>query len=265
MKLIPFALLIATLSGCDSGPNLAELCSQHPNICNEFTEDSWCKRERIAVGFKNLAVLQEPGDKHKFDLLVAYENYAKCMDFASQIEHIKLKEKRTFRIDNAIKAKNRIQQLSDETVNTENPDLLFYHWSRYLDKEALAKFLKLEGTGALETPLAQFNLATYYTKRDPKKTLTLLFHALELYKQDDDINIEIFKSISTIFDERNEPKKAYIWLKMIQLYSPDDEETSIKVREEYIKTHALDSAYLDKIAVVTLDKIIDGNFKSPRI
>ena len=36
----------------------------------------------------------------------------------------------------------------------------------------------MEGSAALETPESQFNLATYYIKRDPDKTLDLLFHAL---------------------------------------------------------------------------------------
>jgi len=257
-------LPVLLIAGCDTGPNLAQMCEQHPEICQEFKEDSWCKRERIDVGFKNVALKEKASDLHKYHLLVAYENYAACMNHASKIEHIKLKEKRTLRVDNYMKAKGRIEALSKETKSSEHPELLYYHWTRYLNKQALEKFLKMEGSGMLETPSSQFNLATYYAKRDPNKTLSLLFHALELYQPGDEINTEIFKSISTIFEDKKEYKQAYIWLKILQLYMPDDETINEKALASYIKKFALDAPFLNKVAEATLDKIQSGSFKSPR-
>ena len=257
-------LFFLLLAGCDTGPNLAKMCEQHQEICNEFNEDSWCKRERIAVGFKNVALKENASDLNKYHLLVAYENYAACMNHASKIEHIKLKEKRTLRIDNYMKAKGKIEALSKETVTSEHPELLYYHWTRHLNKEALAKFLKMEGSGVLETPSSQFNLATYYAKRDPNKTLSLLFHALELYRPNEEVNTEIFKSISTIFEDKKEYKQAYIWLKVLQLHTPDDETINDKTLKKYIKVFALDAPFLNKVAESTLDKIESGTFKSPR-
>jgi len=192
------------LAACDSAPNYKQLCEEHAEFCEEFTKDSWCKREKVSVSFAHLDLLNSKADYEKFKLLIAYEDYAKCVDLSTNLEHIKSKNKRTMRFDNLVKAKKLIKQLSKETINSPHPDLLYYHWSRYLNKQSLAKFLRLEGTAALETPSSQINLATYYAKVDRDKTLGLLFHALELYKEDDVINPIVFKSMSSILaDKKN--------------------------------------------------------------
>jgi len=255
---------IFILSSCGNGPDLSSICSDHPEMCAELTEDSWCRRERADTIFNNYSLKTKKGDKQKYDLLISYEHYAACVSHAAKIEHIKLKYKKTLRLANLETAKARIKQLSDETVESNHPELLFYHWSRYLNERALEQFLSKEGSAELETPESQFNLATYYIKRDPQKTLDLLFHALELVKPNQDINNEIFKSITTIFTDKKEYKQAYIWLKILNLYSPKDEDINIQALENFSRAYNLDAKFLDKVAEATLDKIQDGVFKAPK-
>lgn len=256
---------LSLLTGCDNKPNFAELCESDSEICNEFKEDSWCKRERISVGFANLEEKLASSDLHKYRQLLSYEDYAQCMVHASKIEHIKLKHKQTMRVDNAIKAKNRIKEISIATEKSEHPHLLYYHWSRYINEQALAKFLSQEGTSALENSRSQFNLATYYTKIDPKKTLALLYRALELYEVDEKINPEIFQSISTIFIENQQVKKAYVWLRILRLHSPEIKEVTEESLNNYVVGYKLNKSLLDKVAVTTFEKIESGTFESPKV
>ena len=97
MKIYKIAatLSLFTLIACDRGPNFAELCEQHNEICQEFETDTWCKRERISVGLANISEKLKASDDNKFQQLIAYENYKSCMAHASKIEHIKLKDKKT--------------------------------------------------------------------------------------------------------------------------------------------------------------------------
>ncbi|MBA6251755.1 MULTISPECIES: DUF2989 domain-containing protein [unclassified Colwellia] len=263
--IIAYFSLIFLLTACDSKPNFAELCESNSEICNEFQEDSWCKRERITVGFSNLEEKLASSDLHKYHQLIAYEDYAQCMVHASKIEHIKLKHKQTMRVDNAIQAQNRIKEISKETITSDHPHLLYYHWSRYINEESLNKFLAQEGTKALENSRSQYNLATHYTKKDPKKTLTLLYRALQLYQPDQKINAEIFQSIATIFIEKQDVKKAYLWLRILRLHSPENKEVTEKSLNNYVVGYKLNKTLLDKIANITLDKIEAGTFESPKV
>lgn len=256
--------LIAILSGCNKPPTFAELCSKTPEICEEFEEDSWCKSERISVGFANLAHRNNPEDLERFNQLISYEKYQKCMTHASKIEHIKFKEKQTMRINNVSKAKAKIKEISEVTKSSNLPELLYFHWSRYIDKDALKRFLELEKTQQLETAELQFKLATYYAKRDQNKTLRVLYHALELTDKDIPVNNEIFKSIATIFADKKKYKQVYIWSKILVTYSPEDEHINKLDLQDYAKSFDLNTEFLDDVALKTLKKILEGSFKAPR-
>jgi len=256
-------LLVILLSSCNKGPNLAQVCQDNPEICAKITEDNHCRRERNNTILTDVTLKQTHADSQKYQLLIAYEKYKACMGLASQIEHIKLKEKKTNRVQNYLRVQALISNLADQTKNSENPLLLYYHWTRFLDNDALAKFLKLEGTKALENPESQLHLATYYAKKDPNKTIKLLFHALELYQPDAHINPEIFHTLTTIYADKQQYKQAYIWLMILKLYAPDDPALKDKTIENYIDRKQLDIKFLNKVAKATLTKIANGKFKAP--
>lgn len=264
-RIIAVVITFFTVSACNKGPNFSQLCKDHPEICAEFSEDSWCKKERIAVGAANLENKLAPNeDITLFNQLIAYEKYEKCISHAAKIEHIKLKEKKTRRIDNMMKARARLEELSELSKNSNHPRLLYYHWTRHLDEGALNRFLALEGTKELETSESQFELATYYIKVDPDKTLQLLFHSLELSKEGDIVNLDIFKSLSSIFSKKRQQQQAYIWLKVLSLYEPEDPALSPNTLTNFKATHKLDYEFLDKVADATVEKINTGNFKPPK-
>ncbi|MFT5757856.1 MAG: hypothetical protein ACI9LM_002592 [Alteromonadaceae bacterium] len=266
MKITHIVLFMSgfSLLSCDNAPNFAELCEMHTEICHEFEQDSWCKRERIAVGFANLEHLKTPLDPQKFEQLIAYERYATCMEHASKIEHIKFKNKQVMRVNNLLKAREQIYVISKQTKRSLHPDLLYFHWSRYSNKRALARFLLLENTLQLETPKLQLNLATYYVKRDKEKTRQLLYHSLELSNDDAPIDVEVFKSISTLFADKKDVENAYVWSKILNLYASDDKAVTEQSLENYVKAYHLNSDILDEKAEDTLDSILKGQFKAPQ-
>jgi len=253
------------LSGCDDRVSLADICEQSTEICTEFKQDSWCKRERVSIARLRINIENKNLDTDKFKALVAYEGYIKCMSLAAQIQHIKLKEKGTFRKQNVMKAKDSLNSLINQTRNSDHPHLLYYHWSREIDANALGRLLKLEGTSQLENSTAQYHLATYYIKRNPKKTLRLLYHALELHELGTVLESEVLQTLSSIFIKKKQYKKAYIWLKIYQLYLDEPDELTEEGLTNYAITHKLDVDFLDKVASNTLDKILEGKFVSPKL
>mgnify|MGYP001568454970 CR=1 FL=1 len=264
MKLLPLLFPIFLLFSCDSGKSLAELCKKNPEICHEFGEDSWCKSERVNVALSRIAVKTQKQDLQKYHLLVAYEGYVDCMSLASQIQHIKLKEKTTLRKNNLLKAKAQLAELSDQTLDSKHPHLLYYHWSRELNENALQQFIQLEGSSELENSISQYHLATYYAKKDLNKTLGLLFHALELHQPKEKLIPEVLQTLATIFTNKEKPKLAYIWLKTYQLVVNSKGNQVALNLKLLANNHALDVDFLDKVAQNTLDKIKQGKFKAPK-
>lgn len=259
---VVFTILLL-LNGCEDGVNLTQLCNDNAEICNEFGQDSWCKVPRIDVALNRIKVQNKNLDGDKYNLLVAYEGYIKCMSLASQIQHIKLKEKTTLRKNNLFKAKASLALLSEQNINSKHPHLLYYYWSRESNDLALAEFLKLEGTAILENSTAQYHLATYYIKRDRTKTLGLLYRALELHEPGTTLSPEILQTLATIFTQNKQYKQAYIWLRTYQL-SLEKPDKMIEVSlNNYQQGKDLDADFLDEVANTTLSKIEAGRFTSP--
>lgn len=264
MKQLPLIFALLFLFSCDSSKNLADMCKENPQICHEFGEDSWCKSERIDVALSRIAVKTQKQDFQKYQLLVAYEGYVKCMSLASQIQHIKLKEKTTLRKNNLLKAKAQLAELSDQTLSSSHPHLLYYHWSRELNEKSLQQFLQLEGSSELENATSQYHLATYYSKKNIHKTLSLLFRALELHQPKEKLIPEVLQTLATIFTNKEKPKQAYIWLKTYQLARNSNNQQELFTLRQYAKNNDLDVNFLDKVAKNTLAKIELGEFKAPK-
>ncbi|MBL4823471.1 MAG: DUF2989 domain-containing protein, partial [Colwellia sp.] len=83
MKLLTLFFALLLLSSCNGNKSLAELCKENPKICQEFGQDSWCKRERNNVALARIDLKTINKDPQKYNLLIAYEDYVACMGLAS--------------------------------------------------------------------------------------------------------------------------------------------------------------------------------------
>ena len=261
-RLIYLLICLFTL-GCDNNASFAQICENYQQACQEFQQDTWCKKERVQLVFAHVAFANRQGDKEKFNTLMAYEDYEKCVTNVAGIDHIKFKEKKTKRIENMLKARHKIELLSNETVDSNYPSLLYYHWTHHLNKQSLATFLALEGDPIMDNPTSQYELATYYAKRDINKTISLLYRALELYQVGETINVEIFKSLTSIYAKMGDSKQAYIWLKVLTLAAPKDKQINHTNLQRYQDNSNLDQRFLDKVARALLENIKKAKFVAP--
>ncbi len=263
MKLRVLALFGALgLTGCEEPPlTLRDICQEKAELCSDLIQDGHCKDERMAVIFKRYYEAKLPSDKNRYALLMDLEKYSQCMNLASQIEHIKLKEKTTQRVDGYIGAVKDIKRLSDLTKTSDYAPLLYYHWSRNGSQRHLNRFLALEGTKAINTPELMFGLASYYIKRDLDKTIALLYKTLEMYKEGDLVNPEIYSSLSSIYFKQEKYANAYLWAKIAILSG--DENVNLEELKFHIANQGKTTDALDDLAQETYDGILEGDFKRP--
>ncbi|WP_199611647.1 DUF2989 domain-containing protein [Flocculibacter collagenilyticus] len=259
--LFTFLLAIA-LTGCgDAEMTVRQACKDKPEICDDLNKDGHCNAERREVILYRHAERKLPTDKNKYNLLIALEDYSQCINLASKIEHKKLKEKTTSRVEGHLTSLREIKRVSRDTQTSELPELLYYHWSRNGDEEALEKFLALEEQGQLNTPELQFALATYWVKRDLNKTLRLLYNALALYEPEDEIEPEIFHALTTVYLKKRDYKKAYVWAQISKVFG----DTNVEIEELrfILIEQKANLEGLDKLIEKTLEEIRSYSFESP--
>lgn len=261
---IRYALILTPLLllGCDKQISVREVCDVNANFCNDLNTDGHCNAIRSEVIVKRYLENQTPSDENKFKLLVDFEEYSSCIHLASQIEHIKLKEKKNSRIKGYMTSLREIKRLIAETKDTSHPGILYYQWSHTNNEAALNKFLSLENAESMRNTQMQFLLATYYIKFDLEKTVNLLYRALELNPKDGIPNNEIYKTLVNIFYKQKKYKHAYIWALIAK--ESGIENIEIAPLEHMLENQGKSLVNLKKLANKTLDQIESGTFFSPR-
>ncbi|SFD01313.1 DUF2989 domain-containing protein [Pseudoalteromonas denitrificans] len=259
-----YTLLLTSLVlfGCEKQISVREVCEQNNNMCSDLNVDGHCNAIRSEVIVKRFIEKQDPSDDNKYKLLLDFEEYSKCIHLASQIEHIKLKDKKSSRIKGYMTSLREIKRLNTETKNVTHPGLLYYHWTHNRDEQALEQFLALETSDSMKNSEMQFLLATYYIKFDLEKTLDLLYRALELNPEDSQPNVDIYKTLVNIFYKQKKYKHAYIWA----LIARESGVNNIEIipLAQMLKSQGKSLDNLEALANKTQEEVESGKFFSPR-
>lgn len=255
--------LTVLLSACDGffAKSVNSICEDHPNLCNDLNPDGWCRAEKAHIIKNRYSELDQASDLLNYRLLISFEDYKACISKAAQIEHIKLREKEVGRMKGLLTAERELKRLARLTRQSKDPHLLYYHWSRFGNKESLQYFLSYEKQGKLETSELQLALASYYVKFDLPKAQQLLYHALELYQSNDEIDNEIFTSLTTLYMKLEDYPNAYTWAYVARKFNAEGLDL---VQVETLLPHNQSNLeQLQKRAEKYVSDIKDGEFKSP--
>ncbi|MDM7860609.1 DUF2989 domain-containing protein [Alteromonas sp. ASW11-36] len=253
-------ITLLTLSGCDgfAPRTVAQMCEENPEICNDLNPDYWCRAEKADIIKHRYDHLNEMPEKAQYDLLLMFESYKTCIDKAAQIRHIKLREKESGRMKGALTAQRELQRLSRATRDSNNPYLAYYQWSRHGHEDALRRFLAHQKAGRLNSPALQVGLASYYAKIDTGHAINALYTALSLYTDDDAVDPEIFISLYTLHQQRDEIERAVLWGYVGSEYEENDVDVSELAA---IATQAgLDLDKVQREARRLYDRIESGDF-----
>lgn len=256
-------LSLLVLTGCEEPLTLSKVCKETPGLCNDLNKDSHCKKERAKVIMARYHEYKQPTEENKYTLLQGFEQYSQCVSLAAKIEHIKLKEKTTSRVEGHLTSIKEMTRIFQDTKGTDHPGLLYYHWSRNNDQSALTKLLSLEEDPRVTNDAQiQFFLATYYIKFDEEKTIDLLYKTLELNKAEQTPNPEIYMTLVSLFNKHEKYKHAYTFARVAQLSGITNIDI-LPIEHQLSATgKSLDS--LDTLAQQTYDSIQSGQFVSPR-
>ncbi len=264
MKLWYLSPLLLSLVACgEKELTVNQVCEEKPGVCSDLNDDSHCKLERRDVIIGRYDEQKMPSDKNKYKLLIGFEKYSKCIELASGIEHIKLKEKKTTRVNGYLTSLSEIKRLNDETITSDEPTLLHYHWSRNQSESHLEKFLLAEQNKQLESPELQVALASYYMKRNPQKTIDILHHALSLYPLNAQIDPEIYTALTTIYYKQKKYPLSYHWALLAENAGIQRIEFT-RIKTELAELN-IDTDTIETVADNTIESLQTGKFKAPAL
>ncbi|TMP45408.1 DUF2989 domain-containing protein [Pseudoalteromonas citrea] len=258
-----FVLSALLLSGCDESLTLSRVCTETPGFCTDLNKDSHCKEQRANVAIARYIEYKDPTDDNVYELLKLFETYNECVSLAAKIEHIKLKDKTTSRVEGHLTSLKEMNRIYQDTVNTTHPGLLYYQWSRNNNQTAMNKLLQMQDSPKVTSdPEIQLFLASYYAKFDDEKTINLLYRVLELNKEGHMPDLEVYTTLTSLFYKHKKYKHAYIFSKVARLSGFED--IDLFPVTQQLTSSGQSLGPLDDLASQTFADIQAGSFVSPR-
>ncbi|GIU07841.1 hypothetical protein TUM4641_20950 [Shewanella morhuae] len=202
------------LIGCDNGRNIQSICKNNPEICADLHKDSWCLAEKTKI-IQNRYALKDSEvttGKQLYIQLTNLEDYSRCIELASGVQHIIHTERtadraRAFRLSN-----QNLSLLQEQTRERQDPFMSYYQWTRFGDTDALARFLALENTGEITDPYLLAQVATYYSNRNAIKAQQLY---LKVFAEIpfDDFDVNWLLGLASTYRQTQQLDKAYMLTK----------------------------------------------------
>lgn len=248
------------LSGCfESRKNTEKLCIDNPSLrCESLNmDDGRCRVPRTDLVWHRFALLQQQTDAMFVKEYQLVAEYKKCLELAAQIKPLEQSKRKEQRFISLVHANDELVRITALLQQSSSPDVLYFLWTQLSDNQAKRRFLQLEGSPTLDTAQLQYALATFYTTRQPLKTIELLNRSLELTKPNE-INVDVITSLASINYRIDAREKAYIWATVAKRFdAPTADDTNFKLlygfpEEKYQQ--------LDHIAQQVYSAITSGNY-----
>ena len=261
-----FLFTLICASGCKDvfKPSVASICENHPSMCSDLNPDAWCRAEKAALirhRFEHQSGMTS--GRQKYERLLHLEHYQACIVKAAQIRHIRHREKEAGRMQGVLTVQDRLKKLKWRTRNENDPYLSYYHWSRFGDETALHRFMAFADNGALnQDPALLVALAAIQVKQDTQQARQTLYRALSLYPSDEDIDQEIFMTLTTLAIGEQQYGQAYLWALVAHYY---DARINISQYEAMASKYKLAAGKLQDKADDIISALDDGEFDARRL
>ncbi|MDN2481490.1 DUF2989 domain-containing protein [Vibrio agarivorans] len=257
---------LTLLNGCfDNTTDTDRLCRDNPALQCEYLnmDDGQCRIPRTDLVWHKYEVLKHPTDVNKIKEIELVSAYRGCLELSAQIEPIDGRDRKTHRVETMIYMGEEQARLTENLKSRNSAEVLYFLWSKTGDESARRQFLQREGNPELDTASMQYALATFYSSRNEQKTEQLLHRSLELTGSNAP-NVEIFKTLSSLYYRNEKTEQAYLWSMIAKAHGvpiASDEELSYLYRD-------LDSAQkteLNKQVDVILQEVELGSYQSRSI
>lgn len=265
VKILLVTLTLPLLNGCDDlfRPTIPAICEEQPQICEGLNEDGWCRAEKAEIIRHRYDNMHNADDSHKYVLLKHYEAYEGCIEKATQIRHIKYREKESDRMEGYLTAIEAQKQLSRETKDSNDPYLLYYHWSRNNDERAKKRFMAQARNGKFNSADLWIKTASIHLKRDNEQARKALYKALSYYDDIDDVSPMVFESLITVNLDDERYASAYVWANVYAEVDDMGEQALERTHPLLLKPINYDQ--LTSMASKIEDVINDGEFNADKV
>lgn len=257
-------IVFSALLGCDNVGNNNTICKNNPELCADLHKDSWCRYEKSDLLKSRLRLKHEqsPPGKDLYHHLIHLEKYNKCIELASGVQHILHPERTNDRTRAFGLSAQSLAELQVSTKESNDPYLVYYHWTRFNDQVAQAKILRAERLNLIDDIEILAGIASYYQKYDPAKARQV-YLAVFNKSNEENFNPEWLLGLANTYQKLNDLEMTYLLSRANILMS--ENQVSEKSMLMLINGDSELKIFLDEHAEELVDSLQSGSYHSSKI
>lgn len=315
MKYIGLLLVMFLLSGCDTEKkeiSLFEICNESGSLCEKLAVDSRCKALRRDVIINSYYARKEQDEAKKggkeYNVLVSLEEFVNCSEKATFIEYNynkfkkedqlnnrtkplteeeiqarknfkdSLKERENTRRKNYIFANYMLRGMNQRTKESNDPFLLYWHWSRNGSEEAIKKLEEKVEKNEIKSYRMKFYLSQYYIKFDEEKSYELMMSSLENLPKEEytnketskkihetkmegmSIHFSILRQFTDYYYQKGDYVKSYIFAKLLKMKN-DNTANVLDIIKYFENENKSSISYIENKVEEINEALEEGKFK----
>jgi len=266
-RLIPMIVITSLLTSCSDPHDAVTICANDDAICADLNTDEWCQTERYDLITSRFEMKTNTSERAQYSLLTALSGYQECIKIAALIEPRTHPELKTERVAAMLSTYDDLIVLEKQTLSSNNPYILNYHWVSHNNENAKQRFIALSKQQRFDDPALYFAIANIYGNNTDKaianllKGITLLGNNVQFNNSqlDDssDMTTKLFYAIITAYMHKRDYQLAYLW-SQVALIS-DIKNINLSLFNNH-KITISEQRRLDKLAARVAEQIEDKQF-----
>ena len=209
-RLIPVIAITSLLAACGEPNDVVTICENDDALCQNLNSDTWCQRERDSLITARFHLKQDETEQAQYSLLTSLSAYQECIKIAALIEPRTHPELKTLRVSAMLSTYDELLALEKQTLNSNNPYILNYHWVTHNNEAAKRRFITLSKKQSFDDPELYFAIANIYDNNTDKATENLL-KGIRLIDDDHEMTTKLIYGLITTYMHQRRYDLAYLW------------------------------------------------------
>ncbi len=209
-RLIPVIAITSLLAACGEPNDVVTICANDDALCQDLNSDTWCQRERDSLITARFHLKQDETEQAQYSLLTSLSAYQECIKIAALIEPRTHPELKTLRVSAMLSTYDELLALEKQTLNSNNPYILNYHWVTHNNEAAKRRFITLSKKQSFDDPELYFAIANIYDNNTDKATENLL-KGIRLIDDDHEMTTKLIYGLITTYMHQRRYDLAYLW------------------------------------------------------
>lgn len=212
-RLIPIIVMTSLLAACSEPSDVEILCENDNAICQNLDTELGCQKEREKLIMARFGMQQAETEQTQYALLTSLNMYQECIQLIVLMKPRQNAKSTNQRVSAMLSTYDELLRLEAQTLDSNNPYILNYHWVSHNNETAKQRFIALSKKQSFDDPALYFAIANIYNNNtyNTNNAIVNLLKGISLLDDNNTMATKLVYALITTYMHQRNYDVAYLW------------------------------------------------------